>query len=172
MTEFAVVAPVLILMLFGVLEGALLMFSVGSARFAAQEAAKTLSEEGNVVSADADAIAYVQQNTPIGTTGLLQVNEIDFYLVVENSLTGALAKDTSSCSGAPCLNRYNLDGTPVGGTTPNWPSTQRDVSAFSGNFVGVDVKYTYHWKEGLFSSFFAPVSQTSTVWIRVEPQAY
>ena len=166
------VFPILLLMLFGVLEGALLMFSVGSSRYAAQDMAKVISEEGNVVSADQDGLAEIRQHTPIGTTGLVDIREIDVYMLVENPVTGALAKDTNSCGGFPCLNRYNFDGSDVAGYTSNWPSSSRDVSAFSGSFVGVDIKYTYRWKEGIFGSFFPPVSQTATVWIREEPQAY
>src|ERR1700738_4419786 len=66
MTDFALVSAVLLPLLFGVLESGLLLFSVGSARFAAGEAARQEAEAGNAANADALTIG-IGRGTGVGT---------------------------------------------------------------------------------------------------------
>ena len=48
MTEFALVVPVLMVLIMGVLDGALLMFSVGTARYSSAEGSRVAATLGNV----------------------------------------------------------------------------------------------------------------------------
>src|ERR1700730_9124560 len=84
MTEFALVSPVLVWPCFGFLESCLLLFSVGSARFAAGEAARQEAESGNAVTADALTIGIIR-GTALGTTNLAQVRHIDIYKLNEQA---------------------------------------------------------------------------------------
>src|SRR5437868_7042468 len=118
MTEFAIVAPILFFLLFGIVESGLLLFTVGSARFGAGEVARQESESGNAVNADAVSI-QVLQRTAIGTTSIAQVTEIDIYRLIEQG-NGTLLVD------ALHYNRYRLNGTPIGAVT--WPSSTRNVT--------------------------------------------
>jgi hypothetical protein len=81
-----------------------------------------------------------------------------------NLVNGSLQQDTA------LVNRYQLDGTPIG--TPQWLANQRSTSASRPEFLGVTIRYSYRWKEGLLSSFLPPVNLTSTSWVRLEPQNF
>jgi len=166
LVEFAIVAPTMLLVLFGVFEGSLLVFSNGSAHYAAGEAARILTQEGSEPTADTDAVGYVRQNTALGTTGIAQVSEIDVYKVIRHPGTGQLERDP-----AQRPNRYQLDGSLIGSL--KWDPVSRNSSANAGDYVGVDILYTYTWKSGYFTAFFGPgVTSQSTVWARIEPTVY
>src|SRR3977135_3051565 len=82
MIEFALVTPILFFLMFAVLETGLLMFVVGSARFASGEAARQETESGNSATADQDSIAVIR-GTAMGSTGLAHVTEIAIYRLIE-----------------------------------------------------------------------------------------
>lgn len=168
--EFAVVTPVMLLLLLGVFEMALLMYGLGVGRLAANEAGRVLAQEGNVATVDQDALSYIRSQTPIGGNNI-KVNYINIYRVNELG-DGTLVKDTSGCGGNPCLNSYRLDGTFYsGGLT--WDPATRNISAAVGDYVGIDINFSYRWKEGIFASFLGTsITTTSTLWLRIEPQVY
>src|SRR6202521_2764279 len=66
LTEFALVVPVLFLLIMGVLDGALLMFSVGTARYAAAEGSRLAAQLGNVSTTDTQVLTAIR-NTVSGT---------------------------------------------------------------------------------------------------------
>ena len=161
MTEFALVAPVLLLLLFGVLESGLLLFSVGTARFAAGEGARQEAESGNAAAADALSLGVVR-GTALGTTNLAQVQRIDIYKLQQqgNGTLTVVPNTTDS---------YNLDGS-ARNSIP-WPSSARDVKNGESDFLGVTIYYRYTWKTGLFL-FFGPLNLNQSFAIRLEPQTY
>jgi len=159
--EFALVLPVLFFLLFGVMEGGLLMFSVGTARVAAGEAARQESESGNASNADALTLQVIR-NTALATTTLSTVNRIDIYHLIENG-SGSLSVDNSK------YNRYNLDGTSIGAVA--WPPSSRDVINGQSDFIGVTIYYTYHWKSGLVLGQ-PPLVLSQSFYVRLEPQTY
>jgi Flp pilus assembly protein TadG len=161
MTEFALVSPVLLLILFGVLESGLLLFSVGSARFAAGEAARQEAESGNAVAADSLSVGVVR-GTALGTTNLAQVQRIDIYKLQEGG-GGALTVVPGT------TDSYNLNGSPIGATP--WPSSSRDVKNGESDFLGVTIYYRYNWKTGIFL-FAGPLNLNQSFAIRLEPQTY
>lgn len=161
MTEFAIVAPILFFMLLGVVESSLLLFVVGSARFGAGEVARQESESGNALNADSISLQTLQR-TAIGTTSLADVTEVDIFRLIEQG-NGSLTVDASR------YNRYQLDGTPIGSIT--WPSTSRNVTNGSSDFLGVTLKYRYRWKTGIFIAPSA-LNLSQTFDIRLEPQTY
>jgi hypothetical protein len=55
--------------------------------------------------------------------------------------------------------------------TATWPSTTRNVTHGSSDFMGVTIDYTYNWRTGLFASVTAP-RLTATYYVRLEPQTY
>lgn len=161
MTEFAIVAPILFFLLLGIIESGLLLFAVGTARFAAGELARQESESGNAANADQVSIQVLRQ-TALGTTALADVTEIDIYRLVEQP-NGSLTIDPLH------YNRYRLDGTAIGALT--WPSSTRNVVNGESDFLGITVQYRYRWKTGVF---IAPSAlNLNTVYaIRLEPQTY
>ena len=139
--EFALVSFVLFFLIFAVLDGSLLLFTVGTARFAAGEGARVAAERGNVPTTDQQIVDSVRQ-TALGTTRLSIVNEIDVYRLNQDG-AGNLTVDPAH------YNRYRLDGTPIGSIS--WPATTRNIQNGTSDFAGVTVNYTYYWKSGIFS---------------------
>lgn len=158
MTEFAIVSPLLLLMLLGVLEIGLLMGSIGTAHFAATDAARAVAEAGNDPSADQDGVVAVQRTLLVQ---FATINEIDISKVDAsgNVLVGP--------------NRYDRSGNILnpGGTLP-WPPPNRDVHAAGGDIARVSISYTYHWKSGIYKSFLADQQLTASYDLRLEPQVF
>jgi Flp pilus assembly protein TadG len=160
MVEFTLVAPVMFLVLFGFIEFGLMMFDLGTTRFAAAEAARSEAIVGSFQSqvcdapcqvmfpgkptCDADCRAIVAIHaTALGSTTLQHVWEIDVqqYQDVGGSIVPVM------CNGSRgpqiCQNQYNLDGTSVGTLSvppastwvPSQPQTySTDVSCPSTNY--------------------------------------
>jgi Flp pilus assembly protein TadG len=160
LTEFALIVPVLFLMIMGVLDGALLMFSVGTARYASAEGSRMAATLGNISNTDAQVLSVVR-NT-VTTTQLFSVTEVDIYRLNQDG-NGNLTPDLAR------YNRYALDGTPIGSVT--WPAASRNVGNGTSDFLGITVNYTYSWKAGFFSPL-GPLRTTAVAYVRLEPQSY
>jgi Flp pilus assembly protein TadG len=161
MTEFALVVPVLLVLIMGVLDGALLMFSVGTARYAATEGSRVASSAGSAATADAQVLQIIRSN--VNNTHLFDVTEVDIYKLNQDG-NGNLTPDPAH------YNRYALDGTPMISPEP-WPSATRNVGNGTSDFIGVTVKYTYTWKAGFFAPL-GPIKTTADTYVRLEPQSY
>jgi Flp pilus assembly protein TadG len=161
MTEFALVVPVLLLIVMGVLDGALLMFSVGTARYASSEGSRVASQMGNAANTDTVVVGVIQST--VGTTRLFDVTEVDIYKLDQDG-NGNLTPDPTY------FNRYALDGTPLVSPEP-WPPAKRNVGNGTSDFVGVTIKYTYTWKAGFFAPL-GPIKTTAVSYVRLEPQSY
>ncbi len=169
LAEFSLASPIALILLLGIIEMGLLMFGVGTAAFAVGESARVGAEAGNQANADTQIIQIIR-GTAVGQTGIVQVNEIDIYRLVEDPSTGNLSVDTTGCGGAGCVNRYDALGNPL--LTPEpWPATSRDVTNGSSDFLGVTLKYQYNWKSGTLLSA-SPLQLTAKYYVRLEPQTY
>jgi Flp pilus assembly protein TadG len=161
MTEFALVVPILLVLIMGVLDGALLLFSVGTARYADSEGSRVASQAGSAATADAQVLQIIRNN--VGTTRLFDVTEVDIYKLNQDG-NGNLTPDPTR------YNRYALDGTPIISPEP-WPSAARNVGNGTSDFIGVTIKYTYTWKAGFFAPL-GPIKTTADTYVRLEPQSY
>jgi Flp pilus assembly protein TadG len=175
MVEFAIVAPILFFLLFGVFESGLLLFVVGTARFSAGDMARQESESGNAANADQVSLA-VLRNGALGTTTLAAIRQIDVFHLTENAVTGALAPDCNAgvtSPPAPCAtyNTFNLDGTTTNGLPAPWTPASRDVKNGESSFLGVRIWYQYNWKTGVLLSA-APMQLNMEFDIRLEPQTW
>ena len=160
LTEFALVVPVLLVLIMGVLDGALLMFSVGTARYASAEGSRVAATLGNVANTDSQVVTTIRQT--VGSTQLFTVNEIDIYKLNQDG-NGNLTQDLAN------TNKYALDGTSLNGTP--WPASSRNVGNGTSDFIGVTVNYTYTWKAGFFAPL-GPLRTTAVSYVRLEPQSY
>jgi hypothetical protein len=188
MIEFTLALPLLLFVLFGVFEFGLMMYSLGSARFASADAARVISEQGTLVikpcssvpgcsaldrtawplagDCDADCQALSAINLgPLGTTSIATVDEIDITQLRPDGTA-----DTT-CGGAPChLNRYTLEGRSIG--SGSYPPTTRGVTLGSTDYAAVTITFRYQWKTGIFSSAFPVVSLSSSFNVKLEPQRF
>ncbi|MEA2647377.1 MAG: hypothetical protein QOE92_2460 [Chloroflexota bacterium] len=190
MVEFALIFPVVIFAVFGIVEFSLMMFSVGSSRWAAAEGGRIVSEQGiqsrkcsdvagcvrlgrapaSACDADCQAISTINI-TPIGTTSFAAVDEIDVQKLAVAS-NGALSNDISgACSPNGCINKYTLGGGNIAGWTNNYPPGTRGVTLGSADYVSVTIRYHYPWKTGLMTRFPVP-NLVATYAIRLEPQKF
>jgi hypothetical protein len=96
----------------GVLDGALLMFSVGTAPYASAEGSRVAATLGNVATTDSQVLGTVRNI--VSGTQLFTVDEVDIYKLNHDG-NGNLTQDLAN------TNKYALDGTPLNGTP--WPVT-------------------------------------------------
>jgi Flp pilus assembly protein TadG len=160
LVEFALVVPVLMVLIMGVLDGALLMFSVGTARYASAEGSRVAATLGNVATTDSQVLGAVRNI--VSGTQLFTVDEVDIYKLNQDG-NGNLTQDLAN------TNKYALDGTALNGTP--WPASRRNVGNGTSDFIGVTVNYTYTWKAGFFAPL-GPIKTTAVSYVRVEPQSY
>jgi hypothetical protein len=178
MTEVALIAPLVLMLLLGVVEVGLLFFSVGTARFAAGDGGRVLAEVGAAWDADNQAIQAIQ-TTGVGQQGLVAITDIDIFKAA--NIGGTYQLDpTSVCNGTAggCQNHYDITGALKNGigspcaplpNCPPWAPTTRNVTSGSTDFVGVTLSYRYVWKSGSFINA-PPVTLTTTYYVRLEPQ--
>jgi hypothetical protein len=145
MVDFAIVLPLLFFLLFGVLEFGFMMFSIGTARYAAGEGARRVAQVGASTelcssvplcpelypsNIDCDADCHVISsinNTALGTTGFATVRFIAVTKLVQTS-QGQLVPEGCAAPGPGCspahVNYYTLKGTPcaLGGPSGCTPS--------------------------------------------------
>jgi len=163
MVEFALVLPFFFFLIFGTMDGCLLVFSLVSTQFAAAQGDKTAAQAGNTSSPrDADQLALDSVRAVLGPTSIIRVSQVDIYELTPDSL-GHLTQVSSH------INSYKLDGTRIG--TKNWDPVTRNVSNGGSSYIGVKVTYTY----ALHASFLPgtlPSQFTSTSDGRIEPQTY
>lgn len=169
LAEFALAAPIALVLLLGIVELGLLMFGVGTAAFAVGESARVGAEAGNASDADNQIITAIR-STALGSSTIVQVQEIDIARLNEDPVTGKLTVDTTGCGGGGCTNRYALDGSAMASPQP-WPAVSRNVTNGSSDFMGVTIKYQYAWKSGSLL-VATPLQLTATYYVRLEPQTY
>ena len=167
--EFALCAPLALIMLLGIVEGGFLMFGVGTAAYATGEGARVGAEAGNTANADSQVIAVIV-GTGLGQNGIVNVTEVDIYRLIEDPNTGNLTVDANGCGGGGCINKYDLFGNPL--VTPEpWVAATRDVTNGSSDFIGVTIKYQYRWKSGTLIAT-GPLNLSAKYYVRLEPQTY
>jgi hypothetical protein len=195
MVEFTLVAPIVFFTMFGIFEFGLIMFDLGSVRFAAEEAAKVEAQAGNTTTkcaslpgcaaiysgapgnpdCDADCQAIVTiNNTAVGRTSLLQVDEIDVEQLSNDGKFQPLSPRK--------YNAYNLKGLACSSPcTPSstYPTSTRDTTlnpsstGITGppDYISVTIKFTYQWITGIFKQFPTP-SFNISFFVRLEPQKF
>jgi Flp pilus assembly protein TadG len=158
--EFAFVAPIALFLIFAVLEAGLVLFTIGTSRFAAGQGAIRDAELGNASNADTQAIQTIRTG-PLASTSLATVTEIDIYRLNVQS-NGQLTVDASA------YNRYRLDGSAISVT---WQPGARNVRQGFTDFLGLTINYQYQWASGRLLSA-SPLQLSQTFDVRLEPQTY
>jgi hypothetical protein len=161
MTEFAIVAPMLLFLLLGILDASLLMYSSGTTRYAAANAARVGSEMGDRPNSDAVMLDAIK--TTGLTTSLYTLNWVEFRKQV---LVGDTLTDSSN------LDRYAYAGSTFGPCNPcSWApgGGSRNIFMGTSDFMKVTISWAYSWKSGALLGQ-PPVNVLTTYSIRLEPQ--
>ncbi len=162
--EFALILPLFMLLLFGVIEFALINASIGAFNFAAQDAARFGAISGpNNVNSDSAMLAQAIQPRITGVVAA-HLKTVEIFK----------ANEDGSCYAGeppPCVTEdsYSVQ---TGLWTYNWPSSVRSDQLITGDYLGVRLTYTYTY----ITAFFATTSPTLTLSAvsvqRIEPQEY
>jgi Flp pilus assembly protein TadG len=163
MVEFALVAPVFFAALFGALDGGLLLYSANAVNHATGLGMIEVAQDGKAASADTAAVTAITSGG-FGSTGFAKLDEVDIYLIHVDPATGTVTQDTNSCGGSACANRYDANGTPIGGTVP-WPPGNRSTASANLTNIGITVKCHYNY----FAFNSARLNITQTRYFRLEP---
>jgi Flp pilus assembly protein TadG len=161
MTEFAIVAPMLLFLLLGILDASLLMFSSGTTRFAAANAARVGSEMGDRPNSDSvmlDAIKTSGLSTSLYTLSWVEIRK--------QVLVGDTLNDTVN------VDHYDYSGSAFGPCNPcSWApgGGARNIFFGTSDFMKVTLSWTYAWKSGALLGQ-PPVSVLTVYSIRLEPQ--
>ena len=178
MVEFAVVAPVFFALIFAMVNGGLLLFSMNAVGNATTVGSNSLAAIGNKSTADVTSLTKMVAQG-LGNTGLIAPGEVDVAKLVASANGFATNPDGSpqvsnTCGTPPtsaCMNTYTVSN--VGGSitvtatnsTPYQPSS-RNVQNGTSDFIELVVHYKYRFFFGI-----APdLNLTATKTLRLEPQ--
>lgn len=165
MVESALILPVVMFIIFAIIEGSLMVAGISSASYWTNRAAQGVADAGvDPVRGDAAAIAAVHKSL-LATTQLFVVDEID---IVEAGPDGQPAGGTTRF-----MDRYDLNGTPLplpppSGGVSSQPWVRRDASPANAQYAAVVVKYHYRYRAGILGR---QLDLTSTGVARLQPQS-
>jgi hypothetical protein len=182
--EFTLIAPVFFLVVFGAFDFGLMMFTIGSARFAAADAARVEALVGdspglnackatcfrlglgqgspaNNCNADCQAAVAINESSLL-TSSFARILEVD---VIKQTLNA-----DGSLTDSSTVNKYQGNGQLCSPFTVNYPNGSFRTyctpassnyspgrrNAFFGqmDYLKIDIVYEYDWKTGLLFSVF------------------
>ena len=181
MVEFALCAPVVFGLLFGIVGGSLFMYSRNVVARAENVAVITEAAEGVSKDVDLDSLAAIRA-TGLGPQSLTRVDSIliEGFKVDGTPMTGC--KDATGTlatlsDGSSCYDRYAVDGSPMWQTTtatcsdtvyhcPPFPPSARSVKASS--VTSIKLTIAYHFT--LVGVAGPAVNFSSVQFFRLEPK--
>jgi TadE-like protein len=190
MVEFALVAPLFFLTLFGAINAGLLLFSVNAASHSAEVGMVTLADEGTLSGADTHAITNLR-DAGLGVTSLAAIDEIDIYRVYEcfgglpsaqcsaqpdGTLVAESNSNTASynircyVNGAAAGTSTRFDGTTCTTSTLWTPGMRTQAAGPNGkNLTNIGLTIRYHFSYIGLKYPQLPLSETR--YFRLEPQS-
>jgi hypothetical protein len=195
LVEFMIVAPVFFFVIFAMIDGGLLLYSINAVDQSTTVGSNSIAGLGLASNAD---IGSLQKMSTAGlqTTSLIKVTEIDVEELVTNATSDGFSVHAdgtpviqTGCAGGPtgvdgtneCLNRYKFSGSTVvvmdawssclassgdPSQCPPWPPSVRDVINGHSSFVGLKVAYSYHFFTDVGGNFNLTALKT----FRLEPE--
>jgi hypothetical protein len=158
MVEFALVAPILFLLIFGIIEFALVNAAIGSYNFAAKDAARLGSLLGRTdANADAEMVALIRSRV-VGIAPA-QLQEIDIFRSDEQGDPSTGIQDA-----------YDASGNAIG--VPTWPPSARNDDLVDADYLGVKIVYKYTYLTGFISGGSADLTLNAVSIQRIEPQDF
>ena len=178
LVEFALIAPLFLVLIFGVVEFALINASIGAFNFAAKEGARYEAIIGNgapvVATPPAPPLDQWVVNDVIlpHVTGVVmaQMNEVIVYRADETG--NCFSGGPPPCSVSPTYEDIlqNVSGTWQ--TTSNTWTINRNTQLSNADYVGVYISYTYTYLTAFFAVTTPTVGLSATSVQRIEPQQY
>lgn len=159
LVEFALVAPIFLLLLFAVVEYALINAAVGTYNFAAKDAARYGAIAGPTLPNADVTIQNLITSHVLGVVAA-QLKEVDIFEATESG-TYATTQPQDSWTYA------NGAWTVLYAT---WPQGARNDQLVSQDYLGVRIVYQYTYVTAFFISAGATITLNATSVQRIEPQ--
>jgi Flp pilus assembly protein TadG len=167
------VAPLLLLVIFGILEFCFLYESIDTANFAAREGARIGAVLGPSDSgADSKILQAIQTATSSGV-GLLfsQIRTIEIFKSDQNGTVPPPLTSCAQVSTPPYEDVYDGQGNLCPGT-PGWPPSVRSATFNASDYLGVRITYVYNWVTSFVSAAGGQFQLSSVSVQLIEPQTY
>lgn len=167
LVEFAQVLPLLMMLIFGIIEFALINASIGAFNFATQDAARFAAITGPI-DPNADATMLSQVILPrINGIVAAQLQTVEVFK----------ANEDGSCFGGtftfPCPAQYDhLFTAQTSQWTGQWTPDKRNDQLVTGDYLGVRISYVYTYITAFFATISPDVHLSAESIQRVEPQEY
>jgi Flp pilus assembly protein TadG len=163
--EFALVLPLFLLLVFGVVEFALINASIGAYNFATQDAARYAAIIGPT-DPSSDATMLTQTILPrITGTVAAQLQTVEIFK----------ANEDGSCFGGtfsfPCPTE-DLYTAQTKAWTGNWAPGARNDQLIAGDYLGVRITYSYTYITAFFATTSPSIQLSAESIQRIEPQEY
>lgn len=163
MVEFAIVFPVVILVVFAIIEFGLGFKDWLSISHASREGVRIAAVAGNDVSADIAILDAVKN-------AMVAANMDDLVSVTVGNPDNLSEKTTYSWNGStPCQWTPCPDPTEPTYVTPIWDPATRKISTPTER-IEVSIEYRHEWATGLFGS--GPADWQKNVVMAIEPQVF
>ncbi len=177
LVEFALVAPLFLMLLFGVVEYSLINASVGAYNFAAKDAAREGAILGKGGAAGpggttVDADTYIVNNLILPRLRGLVIAQMSKIEIFHASETGACITTGTGSSTACQEDIWLQSGGTWSSTSNNWPSSQRNDQLANADYIGVKISYSYTYLTALLAITTPQIYLTATSVQRIEPQEY
>ena len=173
LVEFALVAPLLLLVIFGTIEFCFLYQSLNTVDFAAREGARVGAVLGPTdASADSKIIQAIFAATSNGT-GLL-FSQIQMIEIFRSSENGSVPPPLASCAQQatpPFEDVYDGQGNACPGTL-GWPPSARNATFNSADYLGVRITFAYNWVTSCVSAARGQFTMTGISIQLIEPQTF
>lgn len=178
LVEFALVAPLFLMLLFGVIEYSLINASIGAYNFAAKDAARegAILGKGGVPGpggTTTPADNYMVNNIILPHVSGVVIAQMTKIEIFHASETGACISTTGSGGAQVCQEDiWQQSGGTWSSTSSNWPQTTRNDALANADYIGVKISYTYTYLTALLAITTPTISLTATSVQRIEPQEY
>lgn len=171
LVEFALVAPLFLFLLFGVVEYSLINASIGAFNFAAKDAARYGAIIGRGTAPGGIPIdQYMVENIIIPRVNgvvIAQMSEVDIF---DASEAGACIANTTS--GACQEDIWTQVSGTWTSTSNTWPASSRNDALANADYLGVKISYTYTYLTAFFAITSPTINLTAESIQRIEPQEY
>lgn len=170
LVEFALVAPLLLLVIFGTIEFSFLYQTANTVNFAAREGARVGAVLGPT---DAGADSKIIQVIFAATSGgaALLFSQIQMIEIFKSNENGAVPAPLASCTQQANEDVYDGQGNVCPGTL-GWPPSVRNATFNAADYLGVRITFAYSWVTSFVSAAQGQFKMTSISIQLIEPQTF
>lgn len=176
LVEFALVAPLFLMLLFGIVEYSLINASVGTFNFAAKDAARegAIIGKGSVTTGTTtvDVDYYMVNNIILPRVSGVVVAQMQKVEIFHADQTGACVNVTVNNVTGCQENIWQFVNGSWQETQTGWQPSSRNDALSNADYLGVKISYTYTYLTAFFAITSPTLNLTALSVQRIEPQQY